>query len=1191
VPDAGDREETVTHTAVVGGGMLGLAVALGLLERGERVTIFEAASELGGLAAPFTIGDLTWDRFYHIIVPRDRRLLDLIETLGLEPELKWSTPKTGFYTDGGFHSMSNVAEFLSFKPLTFIDKLRLGAAIVYASRFGDPLALENVTAERWLTRVCGPRTFEKIWRPLLRAKLGDNYPDVSAAFIWATIVRYYGARKQGVGRDECGYVAGGYARILDVLQKRIGGLGVETVLGSRISAIRRGPGGPLLEFEGAEPRAFDRVVVTIAAPVAAKLCVDLTDDERARLASKRYMGIVCVSLVLDRPLGSFYVTNLTDEWVPFSAVIDMAAVVDRSQFGDRGLVYLPKYVPPGDPLFGRTDDDVVAEFVAALERMYPDFSASRVVEARVSRAPAVFAMPTLGYSQSVPAISTSVPGLYTVNSAQIVNATLVVDETLRLADRAIEATAQPAPEPVSSPAPSTRSVRALPAFELSILTPTISACIAGAVLLFTGNHIRQDFDISQQQLASWSCGACWVLGFVLLVYGSLAGVAGNRKENAAVAGLLFSFLAYATTWIVIHTGTFGTDAVLFNVYSARIAAHGGNPYAQSMEPAFALFGVSKTLVTPTAGGGAIFLQSYPALAFLLYVPIVLAGIDPQWVDVAAHVALMLTLVAVAPRPLKALAMLVVFADHSYADYTLGGVTDIVWVLLIALSARFWNANTALCALFLGLACAAKQPPWFVAPFALVAWASQALERRRPAAFFGPLAVFGAAFIVPNVPYMLANWSYWLRGILTPIKGNLLAFGSGAMQLVSAGIYTIDLQTLSLVSSATLGILLIAYAFDRRRFGFLPFLAPGVALLFATRELQNYFMWWPAILVAYWFAPAESPEPAGARSPAYSRLAPVTVGALVIALAGLVVVRTSRPADAVQVKVVRSEYDVGTGNVGAFVVHLENVDAERTRSVRLGVLVQGHGDDFYYWLRTPQVVRPGEKRTLRLQAPSRALQLHATHETAQVVAVDAASGTQTYSEPLELLPYFSGLANAQLRDWDGGTPALPTGWDFAESDFWDGHLRGRRRSGAWTLSFNVPPPTQAPARTVSVSQSFTGGFHRLRVRVLPYTNFEVVGAGWSLFGVEVKDPDGRRAFFAVDASLQRPRHFEEGADTVFLLPGKLNAWISILVDEEELQRVAGLHFSESRPAEFAVVGTAQRGRAGAVRGDFASATSE
>jgi hypothetical protein len=50
-------------------------------------------------------------------------------------------------------------------------------------------------------------------------------------------------------------------------------------------------------------------------------------------------------------------------------------------------------------------------------------------------------MTTLGYSRSLPGIATSVPGLYTVNSAQLINTTLVVDETLGLADRALEAVA------------------------------------------------------------------------------------------------------------------------------------------------------------------------------------------------------------------------------------------------------------------------------------------------------------------------------------------------------------------------------------------------------------------------------------------------------------------------------------------------------------------------------------------------------------------------------------------------------------------------------------------------------------------------------------------------------------------------------------------------------------------------------
>ena len=48
-----------------------------------------------------------------------------------------------------------------------------------------------------------------------------------------------------------------------------------------------------------------------------------------------YQGIVCASVLLDEPLGPYYITNLTDDWVPFSAVIEMSAVVDRSEFGGK----------------------------------------------------------------------------------------------------------------------------------------------------------------------------------------------------------------------------------------------------------------------------------------------------------------------------------------------------------------------------------------------------------------------------------------------------------------------------------------------------------------------------------------------------------------------------------------------------------------------------------------------------------------------------------------------------------------------------------------------------------------------------------------------------------------------------------------------------------------------------------------
>ena len=45
--------------AIIGSGFLGLTLALRLAEAGNEVTIFESASEIGGLASVWQIGDLT----------------------------------------------------------------------------------------------------------------------------------------------------------------------------------------------------------------------------------------------------------------------------------------------------------------------------------------------------------------------------------------------------------------------------------------------------------------------------------------------------------------------------------------------------------------------------------------------------------------------------------------------------------------------------------------------------------------------------------------------------------------------------------------------------------------------------------------------------------------------------------------------------------------------------------------------------------------------------------------------------------------------------------------------------------------------------------------------------------------------------------------------------------------------------
>lgn len=406
-------------------------LALRLRQAGARVTLLEGAPRTGGLAEPDTIGGYVWDRYYHVILLSDLHTRALLEELGIADRMRWGITRTGFFTDGKLYSLSNNLEFLRFPPLSLIDKFRLGGTIFLASRIKDGRALEQVPVESWLTRWSGRRVVEKIWLPLLKSKLGDNYKIASASFIWAIIARMYAARRSGLKQEMFGYVDGGYALVLAKLQERLDALGVETRYGARVAGVEDHGNAATVSLADGEKLVFDKVVATVPTGAVAALCPQLAPDERSRLKDVVYQGIVCASLLIRKPLSSFYVTNITDRWVPFTGVIEMTALVDKDRFGGNSLVYLPCYLTQTDPFWDKSDAEVEEAFLAALERMYPNFSRSDVIEFKVARARQVLAVSTLGYSdKALPPVATSLPNVFVLNSAQIANGTLNVNETL-----------------------------------------------------------------------------------------------------------------------------------------------------------------------------------------------------------------------------------------------------------------------------------------------------------------------------------------------------------------------------------------------------------------------------------------------------------------------------------------------------------------------------------------------------------------------------------------------------------------------------------------------------------------------------------------------------------------------------------------------------------------------------------------
>ena len=420
---------------IVGGGILGMTLALRLIRQGHKVTILEAGDKAGGLTSSWRMNDVVWDRFYHVILMSDLNTRKLLSEIGLENEINWVETKTGFYSGGRLYSMSNLIEFFKFPPINLVDKFRLGLTIFIASRIKNGKAMEKIPVENWLTKWSGKNVFEKIWLPLLKAKLGENYKNTSASFIWSTIQRMYAARRSGLKKEMFGYVTGGYEKINSRLVQHLVEAGVTIQYNSLVTNISTEPTGLLqLTIKNGDKLIFDKIISTIPSGISAKIAPEMSEAEKEKHQSIKYLGVICASVLLKKKLSDFYVTNITDANTPFTGIIEMTALIDPKEINGLHLVYLPKYVDSDDLQLNKDEKELSQAFLNDFLKMYPTLSMSDVSFCGVSKARYVFSLPTLRYSDNLPGINTSVKNYYIINSAQIINGTLNVNETIQVAE-------------------------------------------------------------------------------------------------------------------------------------------------------------------------------------------------------------------------------------------------------------------------------------------------------------------------------------------------------------------------------------------------------------------------------------------------------------------------------------------------------------------------------------------------------------------------------------------------------------------------------------------------------------------------------------------------------------------------------------------------------------------------------------
>ncbi len=409
--------------AIVGAGPAGLAAAYDLTKAGHAVTIYEAAPEVGGLAAGFKAPGWDWslEKFYHHWFASDSAILGLIDELGWRDQVLFPRPYTVAFINGRFQPLDSPLEALRFffgNNFSLLDMARFGLATLYLRLTPWWQPLERVTADAWARAWYGERVYQALWRPLLVGKFGAaNLPVVNMAWLWARLH----ARTTRLGT-----FAGGFQAFMDKLAAVVQGQGANLRLNSAVTGLKQNPpahsapSGRWVVETAAGAETYDAVISTSSPALMAKLAPDLPDSYAAQLRALKSMGAVVLVLSVNRPVTKYYWHSLPKEaGFPFLALVEHTNYMDPRHYGGDHILYCGDYLEPDHEYFRLSADELLERYLPGIQRVNPDFDRSWIKQTWLWRAAYAQPVPPLNHSRNIPPVQTPLAGLYFASMSQV----------------------------------------------------------------------------------------------------------------------------------------------------------------------------------------------------------------------------------------------------------------------------------------------------------------------------------------------------------------------------------------------------------------------------------------------------------------------------------------------------------------------------------------------------------------------------------------------------------------------------------------------------------------------------------------------------------------------------------------------------------------------------------------------------
>ncbi len=403
-----------SRVVVVGGGLAGMAAALGLADAGHDVVVVERRSRLGGLTSSFQRGGLWFDNGQHVFLrccTEYRAFLDRIgatELFHLQDRLDVPVLAPGGPTSrlarsplpAPFHLGPALARYRHLRLVERAAAVR-GALALRRLDPDDP-ALDGVTFGSWLAdHGQSPNAVAHLWeliaRPTLNLTVNEAALGPAVKVFRTGLLDRADAADIGWARAPLGVAHGEHG------VAALEGAGVELVTGAAVEAIDVG--------DSATVRLADRtitgdaVVLATAHDVAAAL---LPAGALAPGVDPAQLGtspVVDVHLVLDR--------RVTD--LAFAAVVDSPVqfVFDRTEpAGATAGQVLAVSLSAAEQDLATRPDVLVDRMTTALTDVLPAMGGARVLDSVVTKERAATFRAVPGSAAHRATTRTRIPGLF-----------------------------------------------------------------------------------------------------------------------------------------------------------------------------------------------------------------------------------------------------------------------------------------------------------------------------------------------------------------------------------------------------------------------------------------------------------------------------------------------------------------------------------------------------------------------------------------------------------------------------------------------------------------------------------------------------------------------------------------------------------------------------------------------------------